>query len=73
MKFKTGELVEVGYKIDPFDDWNDFKGLAIVLEHKTEFADYELEFVKVEYVRERAEGKLSRIAYRNRSVCRRVA
>jgi hypothetical protein len=68
MKFKAGELVEVGYKIDPFDDWNDFKGLAIVLEHKTE-----LEFLKVEYVRERAEGKLSRVAYRNRSVCRRVA
>jgi len=68
MKFKAGELVEVGYKIDPFDDWNDFKGLAIVLEHKTE-----LEFLKVEYVRERAEGKLSRIAYRNRAVCRRAA
>ena len=68
MEFKTGELVEVGYKIDPFDDWNDFKGLAIVLEHKTG-----LEFLKVEYVRERAEGKLSRVAYRNRSVCRRVA
>ena len=68
MKFKTGELVEVGYKIDPFDDWNDFKGLAIVLEHKTE-----LEFLKVEYVKERAEGKLSRVAYRSRSVCRRVA
>tara|TARA_R110000850_G_scaffold40192_3_gene103695 strand:- start:543 stop:749 length:207 start_codon:yes stop_codon:yes gene_type:complete len=68
MKFKAGELVEVGYKIDPFDDWNDFKGLAIVLEHKTE-----LEFLKVEYVKERAEGKLSRVAYRSRSVCRRVA
>ena len=68
MKFKTGELVEVGYKIDPFDDWNDFKGLAIVLEHKTD-----LEFLKVEYVKERAEGKLSRVAYRSRSVCRRVA
>ena len=68
MKFKAGELVEVGYKIDPFDDWNDFKGLAIVLEHKTE-----LEFLKVEYVRERAEGKLSRVAYRSRSVCRRAA
>ena len=68
MKFKAGELVEVGYKIDPFDDWNDFKGLAIVLEHKTE-----LEFLKVQYVRERAEGKLSRVAYRSRSVCRRVA
>ena len=68
MKFKAGELVEVGYRIDPDYDWNDFRGLAIVLECKKE-----LEFIKVEYVRERAEGKLSRIAYRNRAVCRRAA
>ena len=71
-RLKAGELVEVGYKIDPDCDWNRHKGLAIVID--TDPDPERPGLLEVRYVKERGlpEEQLPIQTLTNSFSCRRA-